>query len=51
MDNEGNRPHQEYWAAVSREEIGSQIQNRVEDWYDYCQSSGRSYLWHRMYET
>lgn len=48
---EGGKPDGYYWAAAPRDEIGSQVQRAVEDFYEYCESSGRSYLWRKMHNA
>lgn len=40
-----------YWAAGPRDEIGDHINGHVEDFYDFCESCGRSYLWRKMFNA
>lgn len=43
-------PAKDYFATKSKDEIGSQILKRAEDYYDYLQKSGRFSLWKRSFE-
>ena len=50
----GNKPTDQYWAAVDTEEIGNQLSRQIEQFYEFALTSGRMNLWresHRAYNN